>query len=433
MSQEAPEPIAPGVRAGRLLRRVAADLTPLRVSRDFRTLWLGLLASTLGSQFTIVATFIQVYDMTGSTAAVGVVGLIGFVGLVVGTLVGGTFLDAVDRRTTLIGAQLGFLASSGTLFLGALAGDPPLLLIYAGVAGIALSSAIDGPTRNAMTPRLLPHHLLPAAAALNQLTWNGAGLVGPALAGLVVARLGLAWAYGIDVLSILVLVAAAVTIRPMPPRQGERAAVGVRAVLEGFAFLRGRRVLQSTFVVDVIAMVFGMPRALFAVLAVEQFHRTGAAADYVTGLLFAAPAVGAFVAAATTGWIGRVRHQGLAIIWSVVAWGAGVAAFGLVGSNLLVALVLLAGAGAADVISAVFRNTILQVVVPDHLRGRLAGIHILVVTGGPRLGDLEAGLVAAAFSPTVSVVSGGLLCVVGTAALAALVPAFRHYHAGEAA
>jgi MFS family permease len=370
---------------------------------------------------------VQVFRLTESVVAVGVIGLVGFVSLVIGTLAGSTFLDAFDRRKILIGAQLGYAVSSGTLLLGALAGRPPIGLIYAAVAGIAATSAIDGPTRNAMTPRLIERQLLPAAAALNQLTWNGAGLVGPALAGVVVAKLGFPWAYAIDLASIGLLLLASISVRPMPPEEGEQVTVGWRAVREGFAFLRGRRVLQSTFLVDIIAMVFGMPRALFPVLALTQFHR----GETVVGLLFAAPAVGAFVGAATTGWVGRVRHQGLAVIWAVVVWGAGITAFGLVGSHLWLGLFFLAVAGAADVISAVFRNTILQLSIPERLRGRLFGIHILVVTGGPRLGDLEAGLVAAAFSPTVSVVSGGLLCIAGTALLALLVPEFRRYHAGD--
>jgi len=388
---------------------------------------LGLLASTFGSQFTIVATYVQVFRLTGSVVAVGVIGLVGFVSLVIGTLAGSTFLDAFDRRKILIGAQLGYAVSSGTLLLGALAGRPPIGLIYAAVAGIAATSAIDGPTRNAMTPRLIERQLLPAAAALNQLTWNGAGLVGPALAGVVVAKLGFPWAYAIDLASIGLLLLASISVRPMPPEEGEQVTVGWRAVREGFAFLRGRRVLQSTFLIDIIAMVFGMPRALFPVLALMQFHH----GETVVGLLFAAPAVGAFVGAATTGWVGRVRFQGLAVIWAVVVWGAGITAFGLVGSHLWLGLFFVAVAGAADVISAVFRNTILQLSIPERLRGRLFGIHILVVTGGPRLGDLEAGLVAAAFSPAVSVVSGGLLCIAGTALLALLVPELRRYHAGE--
>ena len=416
-----------GVRGA--VRRIAVDLEPLRVSRDFRRLWLGLLASTFGSQFTIVATYIQVFRLTGSPAAVGLIGLVGFVGLVIGTLAGSTFLDALDRRRILIAAQLGYLVSSGVLFAGALAGDPPIGLIYAAVAGISATSAIDGPTRNAMTPRLLGRELLPAAAALNQLTWNGAGLIGPALAGVVVASLGFAWAYAIDLASIGLLLVASISVRPMPPEEGERVTVGWPAVREGFGFLRGRRVLQSTFVIDIIAMVFGMPRALFPVLALTRFHR----GEAVVGLLFAAPAVGAFLGAATTGWVGRVRHQGLAVIWAVVVWGAGITAFGIVGSHLWLALCFLAVAGAADVISAVFRNTILQLTVPEKLRGRLFGIHILVVTGGPRLGDLEAGLVATAFSPAISVVSGGILCMAGAGLLAWIVPSFRRYHAGETA
>jgi MFS family permease len=213
----------------------------------------------------------------------------------------------------------------------------------------------------------------------------------------------------------------------MAPERTEGAPRGLAAVREGFAYLRRRPVLQSTFLVDIIAMVFGMPRALFAILAVTQFHR----GEAIVGLLFAAPAVGALVGAVTTGWVKHVRHQGRAVIWAVLLWGAGIAAFGLVGEHLWLALACLAFAGAADVISAVFRNTILQLSVPDALRGRLSQIHILVVTGGPRLGDLEAGLVASAFTPTTSVVSGGVLCIVGTTLLAWFVPSFRRYHAGD--
>lgn len=429
MSSEAPEPLAPRSRVWTTLGKVAADLTPLRVSRDFRRLWSGLLVSELGYQFTVVATFTQVYHLTRSAAAVGLTGLVGFAGLVVGTLAGGAFLDVYDRRRVLIGAQLGFMVATGVLFLGALAGRPPVMLIYVAIALIAGLTAIDSPTRSAITPRLIGLDLLPSALALNQVIWNGAGLVGPALAGLVIAHLGFAWAYGVNLVTFLVMLAAATAIRPIPPEVDEHTRTGWAAVREGFAYLRGRRVLQSTFGIDIIAMVFGMPRALFAILAITQFHRGPA----IVGLMFSAPAVGAFVAALTAGWVGRVRHQGRAVIWAVILWGCGIAAFGLVGRNLWLGLFFLAFAGAADVISAVFRATILQLAVPDSLRGRLSGIHILVVTGGPRIGDLEAGLVAQAFTPMVSVVSGGVLCIVGAGVLAWLVPGFRAYHAGDAA
>jgi MFS family permease len=415
-------------RAHAAVRALAVDVTPLRASRDFRLLWGGLLVSETGHQFTIVATFIQVWRLTGSTLAVGAIGLVGLAALALGTLIGGQVLDLVDRRRLLIASQFSYMTAAAVLLLGALAGTPPVWLVYAGIALLSATSAIDGPARNAMTPRLVGRDLVPAAAALNQIVWQVSSLVGPAVAGVVIARSGLAWAYAVDLVTYGAMLAAAIAIVPVPPERAPDAKTGWAAVREGFAYVRGRPVLTSTFVVDIIAMVFGMPRALFPILAVDRFH----AGATVTGLLFAAPAVGALVGAATTGWVGRIRHQGRAVLWSVAIWGLGITAFGLAGS-LGPALVFLAIAGGADVISAVFRNTILQLSVPDALRGRVSGIHILVVTGGPRLGDLEAGVVASAFSPTFSVVSGGLLCVAGTVALAVLVPAFRRYHAGELA
>jgi hypothetical protein len=407
-------------RARAAVRGLAADLTPLRASPDFRRLWVGLLVSESGHQFTIVATFIQVKNVTGSPLAVGMIGLVGLAALSAGTLAGGHVLDAVDRRQLLIAAQFSYMVAAGILLVGALAGRPPVGLIYAGVALLSATSAIDGPARNAMTPRLVGRELVPAAAALNQIVWQVTALVGPALAGVVIANLGLSWAYGVDLVTYGAMLVAALGIRPVPPERAPDAKTGWAAVREGFAYLRGRPVLSSTFVVDIIAMVFGMPRALFAFLAASWFH----GGPEVTGAL---------IGAATTGWVGRVRHQGRAVLWSVGLWGLGITAFGFSRGHLGLALLFLAFAGAADVISAVFRNTILQLSVPDALRGRLSGIHILVVTGGPRLGDLEAGAVASAFSPFASVVSGGLLCVAGTALLAVTVPAFRAYHAGDTA
>jgi MFS family permease len=431
MSAEAPEPTAtaPRSRLGRTVRRVAVDVSPLRRSADFRRLWIGMVVSELGYQFTVVATFVQVFRLTRSPAAVGLTGLVGVAALVVGTLAGGAFVDAFDRRKILIGAQIGFMIASATLLLGALAERPPVALVYGAIALIAMLSAIDSPTRSAMTPRLVGRDLLPSALALNQVAWNFTALLGPAIAGVVIEAFDLAWAYAIDLVTYLAMLAAAVSVASIPPERGDTVATGWRAVVEGFAYVRRRPILQSAFGIDIVAMVFGMPRALFPILAVTQFHRGTA----VVGLLFAAPAVGALVGALTTGWVKHVRRQGMAVVWAVVLWGAGIAAFGLVGENLWLGLFFLAFAGAADVISAVFRSTILQLSVPDSLRGRLSGIHILVVTGGPRLGDLEAGLVASAFSPTVSVVSGGVLCIVGAGMLAWLVPSFRRYRAGEAA
>jgi MFS family permease len=410
-------------------RGLAIDTRPLRVSRDFRLLWSGLLVSEAGYQFTLVATFIQVTRLTRSPAAVGALGLVGLVALVAGTVAGGSVVDRLDRRVLLIWAQVGFMVGAAILLAGALVDEPPLWPIYLAVAITAAMTAIDAPTRSAMIPRLVGRELLPSALALNQVIWNGTALIGPALAGVVIARFGLAWAYLVDLVTYGAMLLAAVAIRPVPPQTDGRTASGLRAVREGFAYLRGRRVLQATFAIDLIAMIFGMPRALFEILAEARFG--GGAA--ITGLLFSAPAAGAVLGAVTAGWVGRVRHQGRAVVWAVVVWGAGITAFGLAGDRLWLALGFLALAGAADVISAVFRGTILQLSVPDVLRGRLSGIHILVVTGGPRLGDFEAGLVAAAVSPTFSVVSGGVACIVGAGLLARLVPELWRHHAGEPA
>lgn len=420
MSAEPPEPPLGGPRWR--LRTLAIDLSPFRASRDFRLLWSGLLVSEIGQQFSVVGVFVQVTAITGSAAAVGVTGLVWITALVVGSLAWAPVLDRWDRRRLLIIAQVGFMAGSALLLGGALMDDPPLILIYAGIAVIASFSAIDGPTRSAIAPRLVGLELIPSVQALNQILWNGTALVGPALAGLVVARFGVKWAYGIDLVTYLAMLTAALRIRPVPPEVGDHAPTGWAAVKEGIAYVRSSKLLQSTFAVDLVAMVFGMPRALFTFLAVSQFHRGPA----VVGLLFAAPAVGAVVGALTSGWTRHVRRHGNAVLLAVVTWGAAIAAFGLV-RNLVLALAMLAIAGWADVISAIFRSTILQMGVPDRLRGRISGIHILVVTGGPRLGDLEAGLVAQTFSPVLSVVSGGLACIAGAAVVAVAFPALRRY------
>lgn len=408
-------------------RRLTIDLTPLRVSRDFRLVWTGLLITSAGSQFTLVAVFVQVKELTGSTAAVGATGLAYVAGLVAGSLAGGAVLDAWDRRRLLMFAQVGLAAGSAILLGGALAGEPPLWLIYLGLAVLAAGSAIDGPTRSAMTTRLLGAPLMPAAQALNQVVWNTAALLGPALAGLVVARWGVTVAYAVDLASIACMFVAAALVQPMPPMASDHNDTGLSAIREGFSFARRNRLIMSTFVIDLVAMVFGLPRALFPFLIVEQFQRSPG----TIGLLFAAPAVGALLGALSSGWTARVRRQGLAVIVSVAAWGAAIAAFGWSGTWLWFGLAMLAVAGWADVISAIFRVTILQMAAPDRLRGRLFGIHILVVTGGPRLGDVEAGVVARLVSPTFSVVSGGIACVVGAALVALAYPELRRVRATD--
>jgi MFS family permease len=412
---------------GSRLRRLALDLTPLRASRDFRLVWTGLSISSAGSQFTLVAVFVQVKDLTGSEAAVGATGLAWVAGLVIGALAGGAVLDAHDRRRMLMAAQAILALGSFTLLASSLLDDPPLALVYGGLAVLAIGNAIDSPTRNAMTPRLIGHALIPAAQALNQVAWNTSALIGPALAGLLVTEVGVTAAYAVDLGSIVFMFLQAIKLRPMPPVGSERSGTGLAAIREGFAFARGHRLIMSTFAIDLVAMIFGLPRALFPFLVVEQFRRSEAA----LGLLFAAPAVGAVLGAVSSGWTGRVHRQGRAVIVSVIAWGLAVAAFGASGTWFWLGLLMLALAGWADVVSAIFRSTILQVSAPDHLLGRLNGIHILVVTGGPRLGDVEAGVVAGLVSPTFSVISGGLACVVGAVLVAMAYPELRDARAPD--
>jgi MFS family permease len=408
------------------------DVTPLR-HRDFRLLWTGELLSETGSNITLVAVYIQIYRLTGSALAVGAIGLVQLVPLMLGALFGGPLIDRHDRRTLLLIGQIVQAGGSAVLLAASLMDPSPVALVYVGAALIAGLSGFSLATRSAMTPSLVPTDRLPSALALNQAMWTTAQIVGPAIGGIIVGSLGLSWAYAIDVVSFSATITAVVLMAPHPPLQSpegdDRELGGWERLRDGFRFLRGRRVLQSTFIVDLIAMIFGMPRALFPILAATQFH-AGAA---TVGLLFSAASAGGLIGALTSGWVHRVRRQGLAIIVAIVIWGVSIAAFGLSGDLLVLALACLAVAGGADVVSAVFRSTILQDTVPDDLRGRLSGIHITVVAGGPRIGDAEAGLVAAVFTPTISVVSGGVLCVAGVGLLALLVPEFARYQRGDAA
>ncbi|MGB8649182.1 MAG: MFS transporter [Mycobacteriales bacterium] len=404
-------------------RRVVLDLSPVRESRGFRHLLIGDAVSVVGSQVTAVAVPFQVYQQTGSAAAVGLVGVAGLVPLIVFGLYGGAIADAVDRRRLVLATTSGQAVLSTVLLAQAVAGLHWTWLLYVVVALQAGLFALDFPARQAFLPRLLDARQLPAANALRQVQFNVGLAGGPLLAGVLISVFSFAAAYGLDAVSFAASLWAVASLPAMAPEGGGRKA-GLASVVEGLQFLRTRQVLLMTFVVDLIAMVFGMPRALFPSMGDQVFH--GGAAT--VGALYAALPAGALLGAVLGGWFSRVDRQGFAVLAAVVAWGACVVGFGLTG-RLWVALVLLAGAGVADMVSAVFRTAILQTAAPDEMRGRLGGVFIVVVAGGPRLGDARSGGMASLMGLRASVVVGGLLVIGLTVLVGVLVPRFASYDA----
>jgi predicted MFS family arabinose efflux permease len=408
-------------RKGSWARRVLVDVTPLRELPDYRRLFSATLVSTLGSQLTVVAIPFQVYRETHSSFQVGAVSLAGLLPLITGSLVGGSVGDAVDRRTILLITGSGLAITSSALAVNAASAHPAVWLIYivSGVSGGLIGFASAAQTASVAT-LVGPLHQS-AAAALSQITFQIGTIAGPAAAGLLVSFAGLSWVYGVDVATWIVSLVFLRSLAPIPPQAGTTRP-GLASVVEGVRFLKGRQALQGIYIVDLNAMVFGMPRALFPALALGQLH----AGVSGLGYLYAAPGVGAFIGSLGSGWVAFVRRQGLAVIVAVLIWGASIVVFGLV-HVFWVALVLLVIAGWADVVSAVLRSTILQTTVPEEFRSRLSSIQIAVVQGGPRLGDLEAGSVAAAVSTGFSVVSGGVACIVGVFVTSALLPGFVHH------
>jgi MFS family permease len=399
------------------------DISPLRRHRSFRLLWFGQLVSNVGTQMRLVALPYQIYVLTGSPFHVGLLGLFQAIPLISLPLLGGVLADRVDRRRVLIVTQSGLAASSLVLALVTQFGSTELWVLYALTAISASFSAFDQPARGSLVPTLVERSELPAAIALNQMLYQTAAVVGPAVGGLVIASYGVAVAYWVDAISFAASIAAAIAITA--PRQMLAAPQSVvESLVEGILYVLRRRLLFSTMVLDLAAMFFGSIRALMPFYA-EQVFKVGAAG---LGLLFAAPGVGALVAVLTSGWVSRVRRPGVAVLVVVCVWGITIAAFGLMTEGLfLLALVLVAIAEAADVLSAIFRNTILQGVVREELRGRLTAINGMFVVGGPNLGQVRAGAVAALVSPPFSVVSGGLLCVLSAIAVAFWAPELPRY------
>jgi MFS family permease len=407
--------------------RWAIDLRPLRVPA-FRRMWLGNAASMYGYQFSAVAVPVQMYDLTADSFWVGLLGVAAFVPLLIFALWGGAIADVMDRRRLLlVGSALVWAATAGLVLQAVLGlGSPALLLAL--VAAQSMAFAITTPTRSAIIPRLVPLDLVPAANTLNFTTFTAAAVFGPLTAGLIFAGwdtgVALTIAYAVDGLLFTVAVWAILRLPALPPDvdpDDPRRTAGLRSIVDGFRYLATTPVLLLSFAIDLIAMVFAMPRALFPEVAQERFG--GGAA---IGWLFSAIALGSMLGGLTSGWIGRVRRQGLGLVLAVVAWSLAVALAGLA-RQLWLMVALLAVSGAADLVSSVLRQSMLLVYAPDRMRGRLQGVNTAVVGGGPRLGDLRAGAAAAGFGTGIAWVGGGLASAVLAALLAVAFPALVRY------
>lgn len=404
-----------------VLKQLGLDLTPLRTSRDYRLVFTSQTVSGFGSFITYVSIPFQVAALTHDPLAVGAIGVCELVPLLVMAFVGGALADYVDRRVLVRGGEFALTALTGVLLINALTGAPHLWLLYV-VA--ALSAGIDGvqrPALDAMIPRLVTPQELPATGALHSLGYGAAQLLGPTLAGLLISSFSLAWAYAFDLLTFGVSLFCLTLVRAVPPPPAADRP-SIRSVVTGVRYAASRQELLGTYLVDVNAMFFGMPQALYPFLA-DQLG-----GPKILGLLYAAPAAGAMLATLLSGWTSRVHRHGLMVLIAAALWGLGIVGVGL--SHLLwLTLTCLAFAGGADMISGIFRSIIWNQTIPDHLRGRLAGIEMLSYTTGPLLGQLRSGAMARTrLGVTGSIWLGGVLCIAGTATLAAALPRFLRYN-----
>jgi MFS family permease len=412
------------------LKKVAIDVTPFRESREFRLLSIGGVVSSLGAQAALVALPFQIYIVSRSAALVGLLGLFELGPMIVVSLVGGALLDRHDRRPVLVAAEVSMIIVTVVLGVISLAEHKPpviALLVLGGV--LAGCTALDSVARGSIIPGILGPKFLRAGLAFNYGTNQAMGIIGPGVGGLVIAALGgtsrsTAVIYIFDALSCLGMLAAAFAIGPQRPLAvKEHLPVG-EAIVEGLRFVASKKALAGSFVIDINAMLFGMPRALFAVLSLTVYH-AGASG---TGLLYTAIAVGGTVSVLGSGWIQHVNRLGRVTIAMVVLWGAAIGGAGLVRS-ILPAAILLGIAGWADGLSAVCRSTISQTLTPDNMRGRMSSVFSLVVTSGPRLGDIESGLVAGLVGALNSVLIGGAGCILGVGFTVLAYPQLAAYEA----
>jgi hypothetical protein len=417
------------------LRGLFADTTPLR-NPHFRRLWSANVITVVGAQLTVVAVPAQIYAITGSSAYVGLTGLFGLVPLVVFGLWGGALADVMDRRTILVFTTVGLIATSACFWLQAALGADDVWLLLGLFAVQQAFFGVNQPTRSAILPKLLPDAQLPAANSLNMTVMMAGAIAGPLVGGALIPVIGFSWLYLVDTLTLFATLSAVVRL-PRLPVEGAAGTPGLRAVVDGLAYLRGHPVLLMSFVVDLIAMIFGMPRALFPEMAHLDFGGP-AEGGLAFALLFAAIPIGSVLGGVFSGWVSGVQRQGLAVVVAIVVWGSAITGFGVfvgladLAPDLMLglAVLMLVVGGAADMASAAFRQSMLQGAASDAVRGRLQGVFIVVVAGGPRIADVAHGGVAAVAGTAATAAGGGVLVVVLVVAAALAVPVFVRYRLG---
>ena len=396
------------------------DLTPLRESRDYRLLFLSGLITYLGSMITYVALPFQVAHLTDSYIAVGLIGLVEIAPLIIFGLYGGSLADSIDRRLLVLATELCALLLVSLLLVNALLPEPQLWVLYVVAVLLAANNGLQRPSLDAMTPRLVPHDQLAAAGALNTIKWNLGSIVGPAIGGLLLSAGGASWAYAFDVVSFAASLLLLWRLKPLKPLAAIAEKQTVRHIVDGMRYAASRRDLLGTYAVDLIAMIFAFPYALFPFLAIEL------GAPWALGLLYAASAVGGLAVTFTSGWVPRIRHHGRAVVFGALLWGAGMALVGFTNSLLFV-LLFLAVAGAGDMVSGIFRGLIWNQTIPDDMRGRMAGIEMLSYSIGPQLGQVRSSAAASLTNLRMSFITGGVMCIAGVAIAAYTMPSLWQY------
>mgnify|MGYP000226674916 CR=1 FL=1 len=404
-----------------MLKKIAVDISPLRKYPDFRRLWASGLISYFGSMITYVALPFQIKELTNSYIAVGLIGAVELVPLIIFGLYGGVLADKVDRRKMILYTEIALALMTFSLFINSQLDNPSLIWIYVVAGTFAALDGLQRPSADAILPRLVGHDDLPAASALMSLRWQTGVIAGPALAGILLGTAGTGTAYLVDVATFVISILFVLRVKSVKPFE-KNLAPTISAMREGIKYAASRKDLMGTYLVDLAAMFFAMPTALIPFWADEL------GSPWALGFLYAAGTVGSVIVTLTSGWTKRYRFHGRAVIWAALGWGAAIALAGLSNSLILV-LLFLALAGAADMVSALFRGTIWNQTIPDELRGRLAGIELLSYSVGPLAGQMRAASMAAATSLNFSVTSGGVLCIISVAILAIFLPKLRKYDA----